>query len=101
MTKKQSKEKIEKHVGKVTKDMLISEIMEKFPELAEFLVFEYGLHCVGCVVASFETLEQGALAHDIKGNDLDDMIDQLNKIITGEMKYPEDFSDEGDESGEK
>ncbi len=85
----------------VTKDMLISEIIENYPDVAEFLIFEYGLHCVGCVVASFETLEQGALAHDIKGNDLDEMIDQINKIISGEMKYPQGSGSEDAEKSDK
>ncbi|MEA2004407.1 MAG: DUF1858 domain-containing protein [archaeon] len=60
--------------GEVTKDMSIPKILIKYPETIS--VFQkHGLHCIGCFAASFETLEQGALAH---GLDIDKLLKDLN-----------------------
>jgi len=62
---------------KITKEMGIVEIVEKYPKTVK--VFDkYGLHCIGCVAARFEHLEEGCKAHGI---DVDQMVDELNKKI--------------------
>ena len=64
-----------KKAGKVTKDMAITEILEKRPEAAAVLL-KHGFHCLGCVAAQFETLEQGAKA---QGIDPDMLVKEINK----------------------
>ncbi len=59
---------------KITKDMPIPEILIKYPETISVFQ-EHGLHCIGCFAASFETLEQGAMAH---GLDIDKLVKDLN-----------------------
>ncbi|MBT4135994.1 DUF1858 domain-containing protein [archaeon] len=66
-------------IKKITKDMTFLEIIEKHPEVAEIL-FEKGMHCVGCGMASMESIEQGALAH---GMDIDELVDELNSRLEG------------------
>jgi len=62
---------------KITKTMSITEIATKYPETVT--VFnKYGLHCIGCMAAQFENLEEGAGAHGI---DVDKMVVDLNKAI--------------------
>lgn len=51
----------------------------KYPEIVEFLTIEYGLHCVGCFIAEFETLEEGAVVHGILGDDFEDMLKLVNE----------------------
>ena len=63
--------------NKITKDINIIELLEKYPQVAETLV-EKGFHCLGCALASFETLEQGADAHGI---DVEDLVKELNQVI--------------------
>lgn len=48
----------------ITKDMTIQEVVFKHPELMEVFM-EYGLHCMGCAVAQFDTIEAGARAHGV------------------------------------
>ena len=73
-------EKKDAKTGKITKDMPIPEILTKYPETIS--VFQdYGLHCIGCFVASFETLEQGAMAH---GLDIDKLVKDLNLSLEKE-----------------
>lgn len=62
---------------KVTKSMIIGEIAEKHPHAVEVML-RHGLHCIGCHVASWETLEQGAQSHGI---DADRMVHEINKTI--------------------
>ena len=62
---------------KITKDMNFSEVLEKYPETAKVLLSK-GMHCIGCMAAHFETIEQGANAHGI---DADELVEEMNKAI--------------------
>ena len=66
----------------VTKNMLIGEVMKKYPQSAEIMI-EHGIHCVGCHVATWETLEQGAAGHGI---DVNQLVDDLNKRLGVKQK---------------
>lgn len=68
---------VEKKQKSITKDMLIGDLVKKHPESVQ-VMFEHGLHCVGCHVATWETLEQGAGGH---GVDVDKLVEALNKKI--------------------
>ncbi|MEW6553031.1 MAG: DUF1858 domain-containing protein [Actinomycetota bacterium] len=63
----------------ITKDMTIQEVVESNPETIRVFL-EHGLHCIGCAVARFENIEQGAMAHGI---DVDALIKDLNEKTTG------------------
>ncbi|MFQ5531544.1 MAG: iron-sulfur cluster assembly accessory protein [Candidatus Nanoarchaeia archaeon] len=65
---------------KVTKNMTIGDVVEKYPEVVETLL-SYGLHCVGCHVNAFETLEQGASGHGMSKAEIDKMIKDVNNKI--------------------
>lgn len=62
---------------KVTKDMNILEIAQKYPESIE-IFHKYGLGCLGCAAARFENLEAGAKVH---GYDPDAMVADINAVI--------------------
>jgi len=68
---------------KITKEMPITEIVQKYPETIEVFM-KHGLHCIGCAAARFENLEQGATAHGI---DIDVFVKELNEAI--DKKKPE------------
>ena len=61
----------------ITKDTGIIEAVQTHPEILQVFA-EYGLGCVGCMAARFETLEQGAAAHGI---DIEALVADLNKAI--------------------
>ncbi|HID24842.1 MAG TPA: DUF1858 domain-containing protein [Thermoplasmata archaeon] len=64
---------------KITKDMTIREVIEKYPETA--LVFsKYNVGCIGCFAASFETIEDIARVH---GTDIEKLVKDLNEVIKG------------------
>lgn len=66
----------------ITGDTLIIDITERFPELADFLVQEYGFMCIGCPLAFEETLAQGAFVHGLDEKQIDLMIKKMNEMIS-------------------
>jgi len=60
---------------KITKDMTIAEALKLKPKIAAILMSK-GMHCLGCVIAQGETLEQAAEVH---GLNVSDLIAELNK----------------------
>ena len=62
---------------KITLQDGIMETVQNYPATAE--VFRsFGMGCLGCAAAHFETIEQGANAH---GMDLAKLIEALNKAV--------------------
>ena len=65
---------------KVTKDMTIGDVVSKYPAVIEPLQAA-GVHCVGCHVSYYETLEQGFKGHGMSDEEIDTVIDKINKAI--------------------
>ena len=59
----------------ITKNMGIMEAIQKYPDVVGVFV-AHGLGCIGCAMANFETIEQGATAH---GMDINALMKDLNK----------------------
>ena len=62
----------------ITADMPIGDIVREYPNTIE-VFFKHGLGCVGCAVAQFENIAQGARAHGI---DVDILIKDLNQAVS-------------------
>jgi len=67
--------------NKITKDILILDLVETYPKVAEILTEKYQFHCIGCMAASMETLEEGATVHGMTDDQIEEMVVELNKII--------------------
>jgi hybrid cluster-associated redox disulfide protein len=65
----------------ISRKTKIAEIVEKYPDLINALVMDYGLHCIGCQMAEFETLEQGATVHGMTKKEITAMVKKLNGLI--------------------
>lgn len=63
---------------KINKDMLIGNAVKTNPNAAK-VMFEYGLHCVGCCGAAMETIEAGAKMHGLTDKQIDEMIEKINE----------------------
>ena len=62
----------------VKKDTKISEIISAYPQAVKFFA-ELDMSCSQCFAVKFDTLENGALMHDM---DADQLVDKLNKYIS-------------------
>jgi len=64
----------------ITKEMNFAEVLEKYPQTAAIMM-NHGLHCIGCHIAAYESIEQGCMAHGMSEQDLKKMIDEMNMAI--------------------
>lgn len=62
---------------KVTKDMIIIDVIRMDPNCAE-VFYKHGMHCVGCPSASGECIEDASAVHGI---DFNNLVDDLNEYF--------------------
>jgi hybrid cluster-associated redox disulfide protein len=62
----------------IKKDTKINEIITAHPEAARFFA-DLNMSCSQCFAVNFDTLENGALMHDM---DADQLIAKLNQFIS-------------------
>lgn len=61
----------------LSRESMISDILEDFPEaMPKFQ--ELGMHCLGCALATAESLEQACAAHDV---DPDEFLVELKAYL--------------------
>ena len=60
--------------------MLIGEAVAKYPEIAPVMQ-AYGLHCIGCHVNPYESIEQGAMGHGMPKETFDEMMQEVNNEV--------------------
>ena len=65
---------------KITKETNLADLIFRYPETAEVLL-DYGLHCVGCVANSFDSIEAGAKIHGYKDKEVEEMVARINEVI--------------------
>ena len=66
--------------SEITKDTMIGDIVEKYPETVETLL-SYGVHCIGCHVSPFESLEMGFKGHGMDDSQVEDAVIKLNEVV--------------------
>jgi len=66
---------------KITRKSNLGKLVGDYPELGKVLAEDYGLHCVGCIGARFDSLEEGAKIHGFDDKEIGDMVKRLNKMV--------------------
>jgi hypothetical protein len=69
----------------LTKSDQLINIGNDSPRAAQLLT-EYGLHCLNCFLREYETLEMGAKVHGMSDEEIQTMIDEINKQLKKEWK---------------
>ncbi|MFC1780627.1 DUF1858 domain-containing protein [Patescibacteria group bacterium] len=64
---------------KIKPTWTIQKVLEKYPDSTDVLI-KYGFHCIGCAMAQYETIEQGAEAHNLGEKQLKKLIEELNTL---------------------
>ena len=67
-----------KKQAKITRQTMIADAVKLNP-MAPQIMFSYGLHCIGCHVSLYESIEQGCMGHGMDDKQIDKMVDELNK----------------------
>ena len=82
----------------IKKDMIIGDILAINPgkthKIANILT-DFGIHCVGCGAAGFETLEEGVLAHGYSEEELNQLVGKLNEVLKEKTETPS-FENKGE-----
>lgn len=60
---------------KITKEMMICDILEVQPHLEEIFI-SHGMNCVGCCGSNQESLEEAASGHGVS---LEKLLEELNR----------------------
>jgi hybrid cluster-associated redox disulfide protein len=61
----------------ITKDMTIEDVVQRFPETIQ-VFSRYGVGCLGCSAAQYDSIGQGAAIH---GLDAAQLVQELNACI--------------------
>ena len=61
----------------ITKDMIIGDVLDKHPELADSF-FAIGMHCLGCPASRGETIAEACSVH---GVDCEEFLAKLNSLV--------------------
>jgi hybrid cluster-associated redox disulfide protein len=60
----------------ITKEMTIEQVIALEPRTINVFL-KYGMHCIGCHAATWETIQETAFTHGIE--DLEGMLNELNQ----------------------
>jgi hybrid cluster-associated redox disulfide protein len=85
MAKKTSPEPAKKAPKKeiskaITRKTIIGDAARSSAEAAE-IMFSHGLHCIGCGMTAFESIEEGCAGHGLDDKKIDSLVDELNKAV--------------------
>jgi hybrid cluster-associated redox disulfide protein len=65
----------------INKDMNIWQVLLEYPGLEEVFA-DYGLHCAGCALSSLDTIEEGSKIHGLSDEDVSEMVERLNEVVS-------------------
>ncbi|MBW3016162.1 DUF1858 domain-containing protein [Candidatus Woesearchaeota archaeon] len=63
----------------ITKESIIGDVLKKYPKSAE-VMFKHGLHCIGCHVSAYESIENGCKVHGMADKEIDALVKEINKV---------------------
>jgi len=63
----------------------IGELVLNHPVAASVLL-EHGFHCIGCGLAAYETIEEGAAAHGFDDASIDALVEKMKDAVKNEEK---------------
>jgi len=67
----------------VTRATPIGELVLNCPVAASVLL-EHGFHCIGCGLAAYETIEEGAAAHGMDDAAIDALVEEIKEAAKNE-----------------
>ena len=68
---------------KITRETMIGELVLNCPVAASVLL-EHGFHCIGCGLAAYETIEEGAAAHGFDDASIDKLVEEIKDAAAHE-----------------
>jgi len=72
---------------RLKRELTIGDVLEQYPDAAPLLT-EKGIHCVGCHVSPYETLEDGFRSHGMNEEQIDATLAEINEKLDTVMNTP-------------
>lgn len=69
----------------ITRTMTISDVVLLYPEVIPILL-DNGVHCVGCNVSAYETVEDGFKSHGMNEEEINKVISKLNSKVSSKPR---------------
>ena len=69
----------------ITRDTLIMDVVTYYPEVLPILL-DVGLHCIGCQLSSFDTMQTGCELHGFDQATIDALVKAMNEVVAGKKK---------------
>ena len=76
------------HNPLIEKTMCVGDILTILPDAGP-LIAQYGLHCFQCSANTVETLEEGCRSHGFMDEEIDDLVTDLNELLTSRPTRPQ------------
>ena len=76
----------------ITKETNIAGLLEAYPQTVKVFM-EYGLNCVGCMAAAFDSIEHGARAHGMSEEKIETLIEDLNLVANDDAEIEDSKED--------
>ena len=70
---------------RLRRELTIGDVLQEYPDAAPLLT-EKGIHCVGCHVSPFETLEEGFRSHGMSEEEIDTILADVNEKLAAALK---------------
>lgn len=70
---------------RLRRELTIGDVLEQYPDAAPLLT-EKGIHCVGCHISPFETLEEGFRSHGMSEEEINTILSDINQKLDDVMK---------------
>ncbi len=71
--------------GPITKDTIFAKVIEEYPETVDVFM-AYGLHCIGCGLNVYDTVEDAGLIHERLVHDLNAcVLEHRKNLENGEL----------------
>jgi hybrid cluster-associated redox disulfide protein len=67
-------------IMKIDRETNIGELTQTYPE-STLIMLDYGLHCVGCAINSFDTIQTGAQIHGMDDQEIEEMLGKIREAI--------------------
>lgn len=64
----------------ITREINILDLVHQYPEAVPVLI-EAGLHCIGCQLSMYDTLEQGCAIHGMDEETVDRLVKEMNERV--------------------
>ncbi len=72
----------------ITKDMLIQEVVAIDPVNISYILMDWGMHCINCIAAAGETLEQAMYVHGYDDSNVEELVNELNEYLETQRTDP-------------